>query len=420
MGIPYYVASILRQHKHIQKDTGNAPLECEILGMDFNAFIHQYLKPENPVGSVVLALRDFLCNTVRAKKIYIAFDGLVPYAKIVQQRYRRMKNPEGESKFDKHQISPGTQYMLDLAEAIEFAFPNVIVSGTLEPGEGEHKVFRWLRTIEDRKDIVIYGLDADLVLISVAQSHLGTIRLLRENRDGGYSTFDINALKAVLPVAADLWVQFCVFAFGNDFMPTVAMFSLREDGYGRGMYYIKKKDFQLAAMDEMADDELKMLMKRAKDTDRHIVSTDGHAVETRVGIHLLDGVVQWEPVVHAFWKTYEWTMLYFTTSEVPDWCWYYPYAEAPLMQTLNEYEPGRDFVWEYPSPPFTIEDQLRFILPTASLKMDASFEDELYEEGIDSRHRWMKTFAWESDPLISLPWNPASELTHVVWVPIES
>jgi 5'-3' exonuclease len=104
MGIPYYVASLLRTHKHIQQDTGNVPLECDALGLDFNAFIHTYLKPEHPIGSVVMALRNFLRDVARGKKILIAFDGLVPYAKIVQQRYRRMKNPE-PSLFDKNQIS---------------------------------------------------------------------------------------------------------------------------------------------------------------------------------------------------------------------------------------------------------------------------------------------------------------------------
>ena len=102
MGIPYYVASLLRTHKHIQQEVGNTALECDVLGLDFNAFIHTYLKPENPIGSVVIALRNFLRDVVHAKKILIACDGLVPYAKIVQQRYRRMKHPE-PSLFDKNQ-----------------------------------------------------------------------------------------------------------------------------------------------------------------------------------------------------------------------------------------------------------------------------------------------------------------------------
>ena len=409
MGIPYYVASLLRTHKHIQQEVGNTALECDVLGLDFNAFIHTYLKPENPIGSVVVALRNFLRDVVHAKKILIAFDGLVPYAKIVQQRYRRMRRPE-PALFDKNQISPGTPFMVELEDTLRFCFPECILSGTDERGEGEHKIFTWLRTLpeEERRNILIYGMDADLVLISVAQSHLGPIKLVRENKDSGYSTFDVAALRSVLPIDPDLWVQMCVMCFGNDFMPTIAMFSLREDGYNRAVHYMKKKDLSSAARDEKA-----ILMKRAKETDRHIVSQDGHALEARMGLHLMDGVIDWNKVVFAFWKTYAWTLHYFKTSEVLDWCWHYPYAEAPLMEALNEFDISYVFEWEHSHPPFGIKDQLDFILPGRNV-----FQDEMYDEGPDSRHPWMKSYTWETDPLISLPWDPSTKPTCISYLRI--
>jgi 5'-3' exonuclease len=404
MGIPYYVASLLRTHKHIQQETGNVALECDALGLDFNAFIHTYLKPEHPIGSVVMALRNFFRDVARGKKVLIAFDGLVPYAKIVQQRYRRMKNPE-PSLFDKNQISPGTEFMKELEDTLRYCFPECILSGTDEPGEGEHKIFTWLRKMEpeDRKNILIYGMDADLVLISVAQSELGSIKLIRENRDSGYSTFDVSALCRVLPLPPEDWVEMCVLCFGNDFMPTIAMFSLREDGYGRAVHYMKTQSLEGAA-----DDELKVLMKRAKETDRRIVSRDGHAIESRMALHLMDGVLDWSKVVYAFEKTLEWTLHYFKTSEVLDWCWTYPYPEAPLLAALVEKPRNASFTWDHPTPPFTIEDQLNFILPGRGV-----FPDELYEEGADSRHPWMKCYSWETDPYISLPWNPMQAPTRV-------
>jgi 5'-3' exonuclease len=401
MGIPYYVASLLRTHKHIQKDVGDMALECDALGLDFNAFIHTYLKPENPIGSIVVALRNFLRDVARGKRVLIACDGLVPYAKIVQQRYRRMKNPE-PSEFDKNQISPGTPFMQELEDTLRFCFPECVLSGTDEPGEGEHKIFRWLRTMEpdDRKKILIYGMDADLVLISVAQSDLGFIKLIRENREAGYSTFDITSLCRVLPLEPEEWVHMCVFCFGNDFMPAIAMFSLREDGYARAVHYMTKKTLEGAA-----DDELKVLTKRAKETDRHIVS---HAIESRMALHLMDGVVDWSKVVYAFQKTLAWTLHYFKTSEVLDWCWYYPYPEAPLLAAIVENDPITGFTWDNPTPPFGIQEQLDFILPGRG-----KYPDELYEEGRDSRHKWMKAYSWETDPFISLPWNPMQEPTRV-------
>lgn len=403
MGIPYYVASLLRQHKHIQKDCGNAPLEVDVLGIDFNCFIHKYLNANNPIGSIVLALEDLLSRVVQAKKVYIAFDGLVPYAKMVQQRYRRMrKGDTGE--FDKHQISPGTAFMKELSHNLKFLFPNVLISDTSEPGEGEHKIFLWTRSLpaEERKSICIYGLDADLVLIAIAQSHLGNIVVLREKEDEGFATFSVSELMKVLPVDPETFVRMSVMCFGNDFMPTIAMFSLREDGYGRALHYANKKTAH--------KDEKKILIKRAKETDRHVVAPDGHALEARFGVHLMDGVLDWEPVVYAFWKTFAWTLHYFKTSQVLDWCWYYPYPEAPLLETLDQYPMTTEFSWDHPVPPFTIQDQLEFILPSKSLAGTPKYPDELYEEGPDSRHPWMKRFAWETDPWVSLPWITVTEV----------
>jgi hypothetical protein len=80
---------------------------------------------------------------------------------------------------------------------------------------------------------------------------------------------------------------------------------------------------------------MKVLRKHAQETDRRIVSSDCHALESRFALHMMDGVIDWEPVVYAFKKTYEWTLHYFTTSEVLDWTWYYPYPEAPLLAFMG-------------------------------------------------------------------------------------
>lgn len=409
MGIPYYVASLLRNHKHLQRSCGNAPLEVDVLGIDFNCFIHKVLRSENPVGSIVAGLRELLTTTVRAKRVLVAFDGLVPYAKMVQQRYRRMKRGETTG-FDKHQISPGTPFMKNLANTLRFLFPEIEISDTLEPGEGEHKIFTWMRKMpaDERKTICIYGLDADLIVIALAQRDLGAIQILRDQEDGGVATFSINGLAEVLPVDPETFVKMSIMCFGNDFMPNLAMFSLREDGYPRAVYYAKRND---------ADkDERNVLLKRAKPTDRRIVAPDGHAMEARLAVHLMDGVLDWEPVCQAFWKTYEWTYHYFTTSEVLDWWWVYPYAEAPLLQTLEKYERPTTFEWTAPVPTLTVEDQLRFILPEASLKatgLSPLYPDELYDEATDGRHPWMRRFAWECDPWVSLPLGQLTTVTEI-------
>lgn len=412
MGIPYLVASLVKSHRHIQqKCLPSAPLEVDCLGIDFNCFLHAYLQAENPVGSIVTALEDLVTNVVRAKRVYIAFDGLVPYAKMVQQRYRRMRRPEGEPfGFDKHQLSPGTPFMCELADTLRFLYPHVTISDTLEPGEGEHKIFTWLRTLpaDQRQSTIIYGLDADLIVISLAQNWLSpNLKLLREQEKGEYQTLSITALKDVLPCSVDEFVKMSL-QFGNDFMPNLAMFSLREDGYSRALFHLHKAPTAL--------DEKRVIMKRAKDRDRHIVSPDGLALESKIACQLMDGVVNWEPVCYAYWKTWQWVYHYFTTSEVLDWMWTYPYPEAPLVSTLNDYDRPETFVWEHPVPPFSVTDQLQFILPEESLKtaeLTPKYPDELYDEATETRHPWMKRFAWECDPWVSLPLGSLTVVSEI-------
>jgi 5'-3' exonuclease len=407
MGIPYYVASLLKSHKHIQKKFTTI-IDVDCLGIDFNCFIHAYLRPENPVGSIIVAFHILITEIVRAKKVYVAFDGLVPYSKMVQQRYRRMRKGE-TGEFDKHQISPGTPFMKELADTLRFMYPEIVVSDTLERGEGEHKIFTWLRTLpeDERKNTCIYGLDADLVVISLAQCHLSNIQLLRERENGLYESLDVNGLKAVLPVDVDTFIRMSL-GFGNDFMPNMAMFSLREDGYSRAMYHIQHKP-------PTPRDEFNMLRKRAKDSDRRIVAPDGRALEARFGCQLMDGVINWEPVCYAYRKTYAWVYHYFTTSEVLDWNWVYPYPEAPLLVTLGDYDAPESFMWDSPEPTLTIEQQLKFILPEASLKTAGGtpeWPDELYDEETQTRHPWMRRFAWENDPWVSLPLGPLTSVSE--------
>jgi hypothetical protein len=66
MGIPYYVASLLKAHQRIQqKCLPGVPLEkVDCLGIDFNCFIHSYLKSENPAGSITVAFDELITGRI--------------------------------------------------------------------------------------------------------------------------------------------------------------------------------------------------------------------------------------------------------------------------------------------------------------------------------------------------------------------
>ena len=139
MGIPFYFATLIKNHVGICSSVIEKQY-VDFFGIDFNCLIHQYLNDDDPINSVINALQHILDHICTGNTVYIAMDGLVPYGKMVQQRYRRFKIKE-ESGFDRNQISPDTPYMRELEQKIRSKFPTIILSTTQEQGEGEHKIF---------------------------------------------------------------------------------------------------------------------------------------------------------------------------------------------------------------------------------------------------------------------------------------
>ena len=426
MGIPYYFASLIRAHKNLTSHAKG--LVPDILAIDFNCLIHQYLQDDSPIESVIQAMKQIVNDICTPRKhLFIAMDGLVPYAKMVQQRYRRFRISE-QAVFDRNQISPCTPYMKSLEAAVRVAFPNAIVSATDVPGEGEHKLFTWLKTLppQTRRSIVVYGLDADLILLCLSQkdlSYTGCFSLLRENtafhsKEGGFTSLNVWKLAETIEIPVPQYIAMCVLCFGNDFMPALGMFSLREDGHSRALSYVKKlgvdmttregraKFLKHAAAHETA--ELTVKIKKRNLVFEMMVL--GNLVP-RYATHVLE-CQDAEKISSAFWKTFQWTLAYFTTNEVPDWEWVYPYRDAPLIQTLSA---ERTFVMDS-SCNYSVTNQLQFILPSRSLRVCkklVKFADEYYEEK-DIPVPWMKKFPWEGKPRVSLPWSPTPNASPVI------
>jgi 5'-3' exonuclease len=437
MGIPFYFASLIKSHpgiiSTIKKDM---PLDVDVFGVDFNCLIHRYLNDTDPVKSVLDAFEHILQTVCKAKQVFVSLDGLVPYAKIVNQRYRRMKVKEGSEVFDRNQISPDTPFMRELEESLKARFPYAHLSPTQEPGEGEHKLFLEIGKLpeDQRKSVCIYGLDADLILISLIHhkiSHPHNLHLLRESADfndpklktAEFATLSIWTLLNQLPMDITQYTAMSVLCFGNDFMPSLAMFSLREDGYSRALHVYDQSgkpdlttvEGRTIFLEYAATTELKLLRERVhlrrRPEEKALFGKDSSLVSRKFALHYLDGVSNIGFVVDAYWKTFHWTYHYFTQGTPLNWDWVYPYAEAPLITDIVEIEESL--------PPkagkckYTLRNQLCFILPEASLKKTRRkllFPDELYTE---TRNPWMKRFDWETKPRISLPWNPQYDLTSV-------
>ncbi len=203
MGIAFYFASIIKLHKFIVKrieeleNVNNLYLDSNSIiydALDFSMYESKSQFENYVIQKVVEKIENIIKTINPDKNIIIAFDGVPPLAKLNQQKNRRYKTIyqsqlfNKEIKWDTNCITPGTIFMDKLNSIITSHFTNkypdknVILSLTDVPGEGEHKLFEYIRDNDHKNDTtIIYGMDSDLIMLSLQhKKYNGTIYLYRE------------------------------------------------------------------------------------------------------------------------------------------------------------------------------------------------------------------------------------------------
>ena len=261
MGIPSYYKKLIDTVPGLVSK--EHPL-CDVnwLFMDFNCLIYHCI-PKIVVESEFIDSIITYClkviKEVNPKNVFIAIDGVVPMAKMRQQRLRRFKSAwlsekkdwdkEWDKEWDKNAITPGTYFMTNLKKALETMLqPNWILSSSDEPGEGEHKIMALWRKGTCKGNFVVYGLDADLIVLSMLGHecyNIDNIWLFREEidqkngqkNDQKYNWFSINILKQWLTINVKnprtfiLNYCFALSILGNDFLPSSLGLKMRDDGH---------------------------------------------------------------------------------------------------------------------------------------------------------------------------------------------
>jgi 5'-3' exoribonuclease 1 len=209
MGIPSYFSYIVKNHSYILKKISLNTMINHNLYMDCNSIIYdvvntldksQYIKDiaNNIIDNVIKKIDEHIFLLKPTNNIFIAFDGVAPVAKIQQQRERRYKsqyqseintrinnnnnNNNSNNTFNTISITPGTEFMKNLNNKIKLYYDNahslnkynvlkIIVSTSDDVGEGEHKIFEYIRENptqhNDNINTIVYGLDADLIMLSI-------------------------------------------------------------------------------------------------------------------------------------------------------------------------------------------------------------------------------------------------------------
>lgn len=304
MGVPHFFAWLI-QHNYLKKQLlcSNIDKQAKCLYLDSNCLFHpqcfkvlDFLPNEINIDNLesqmikrIIKYINFIITEVNPTDfVFISVDGVAPIAKIGQQRKRRYKSvdddlqknilkqkyniPHNEN-WSNIVITPGTDFMNKLDLSIQnycnsIKHINVIYSSYHVPGEGEHKILQHLKSLNITNDpIIIYGLDADLIFLSMA-SKQNNISLLRESSqidsnkhdDSDLNIIDINDVyEKLVYVPIDLlksiynnriksliknknnsinidninfindFIVLCFF-LGNDFLPHFPSINIKCDG----------------------------------------------------------------------------------------------------------------------------------------------------------------------------------------------
>ena len=270
MGIPSYFRGILQKYPGCLINSVKSGTLC----FDFNCLIYRCIRassmPKYPEGAYTdseeneeweKALLAEIEKTVlevwsvagKPQTVYIAVDGVVPMAKIRQQRVRRFKSSWLRSRvgcsrgdWDTNSITPGTKFMDKLGIMLKGLAKGRkwTVSGVDEEGEGEHKIMHWLRVEKVTGPVVVYGLDADLILLTMLVSEQKGLDmfLLREKQEFSkeisstqlYQFLNISEFKMRLGLSGQEEVLNYIALMslmGNDFLPHSLTHKLSDGGH---------------------------------------------------------------------------------------------------------------------------------------------------------------------------------------------
>lgn len=277
----------------------------------------------------ILQYTDLIIKILKPKNIYVMIDGVVPAAKIQQQRFRRYRTmkekevikyfsekhgQEYENLWDSNKISPMTDFMNQLSEEVKKHYKskkNVHLSDSSECLEGEHKIMKIIKSKSASETHYIYGLDADLIILSMLLTN-PNVYLFREKLYFGRSDlkreFDIEnpefsliILKEILDYFKTLVPQeivhkknslnniiadfaFLTYFIGNDFLPHQQIIHLKNHGFdiliNNYLDYLRKnRQFLSEFNNNGLCIAIQMILQSIVSQEKHMLITQQNIIE---------------------------------------------------------------------------------------------------------------------------------------------
>ena len=416
MGIPYYFYNLTKIYKDILSNT--LPFNPNYYAIDFNGIIHpvsanivkEHGDKENLIIEQLWIKINEYIELIKPDNLIICIDGVAPVAKMVQQRKRRyltiLKNKLDDNKliWDTNAITPGTSFMKDLNNYFKNKIRyntssiNIDYSGSDEVGEGEHKIFIKLNNLINNETIIINGLDADLIILSL-MSNKKNIYLMREN-EGQYTYLNINALRYAIicelinkwdlsnDLKNDIYSQdsiniiesYCTICsiLGNDFIPHILTLNLKSNGLEKliNSTKISIKNNGLLVSDNKINHKClsDIFNELSKNEDKEIYTESENYIKKRydegenksdyyalknkdpIAKIIYSNISKWRfnyykvifntninsdsSVINSACKNYikgiYWTYNYYKKKNI-DHLWYYPYPYPPSIRDIANY-----------------------------------------------------------------------------------
>jgi 5'-3' exonuclease len=446
MGVPKFFGYLLKKYKKddffIHRETTNSPIKHKLDGINYlmcdaNGLMHPVcfkVINEHPnmtnqkdlqiiMHKAIISKIEELIEYVKPTKgVYIAIDGVAPAAKMRQQRYRRFHSVSEKNLFDKLKkkynkpisnpwnnsvITPGTKFMSSLHEKLliwskqysEKTKLEIIYSSCYTPGEGEHKLIKFMKT--NNCSYVIHGLDADLIFLCLT-THKNNIYLLREANEidshdtNTYLKFVImDKLRQVIPETMKTFMEFknvddnklindfivLCYLLGNDFLPHLHAIDISNNGievilqiYGSNYknYLVNdnhiNEQFLLHIFEGLSKKEEHILYEKYhENTFKRRISGDLYEKEKYYIENLLfkiddpikigfDNHTSWreryykhywdlekdeielfaKKLVYHYVMGLKWVTLYYF-DDCPSWDWYYPFDYPPFISDIAIY-----------------------------------------------------------------------------------
>lgn len=346
MGVPHFFKYLVESYPNIVFNVSNIE-EIDHLCFDTNGLIHPCaakIKKNNNndiskndleekiINEVVKYMKFLITKTNPQKSVYVSIDGPAPRAKMHQQRSRRFKSAaitdftkdlqnqfnitSSSAEWDTNAITPGTEFMDKLNKKLVIELKRFkqefniefILSDSNVPCEGEHKIINYIRKskLDEDDSIAIYGLDADLIFLSLVLNRPNMLLLrehmlmkgkgnnsnnilFREYDEIEYDYLSIDILKKYFHQEVNTNTDtnynvdnlindfiFICFLIGNDFLPNMNCIEIGYGGLDKLLEYyyelLKTEKQHLVLNKKINIHFLKNLFKKLSENEKYLFS----------------------------------------------------------------------------------------------------------------------------------------------------